>query len=280
MKRLVGAALVVVAVGYVAVRMGVTPRADAWSVVAADADGALFWTWLSVANTGLLDDQLTTRVLLLPAGPGVIEHRAQWGPAVLDATGVASGADSLRDDGAAWQLKVGGEGLGARAEIRGAAPGCPPTVGELRGVVEDRTDGRLLTGPGLVVRTRVEGHAEGAALYVLGSGFSAGIEPLSDCAAWVRARGPDGAERTWTGAASDFPVARGTVLTLGDWTLTFRSAGDAVTQDGWAHALAAERLVARLFGFRPPVAEARRAVVRVEGPGVATLAPALVVRRL
>ncbi len=266
--------LALLAVGYGAVRVGVVPRSEAWSLVAADADGALLWASLSVGNTGLLDDQLTTRLLLLPNGPGMIEHRASWGPSTLDDAGVRGGADALVSVADGWELRVGGEGLGARVQARGAAPGCPPEIGEMAGVVEDRVDGRLLTGPAIVTRTRMDGHEEGTALYVFGAGFTAAIEPLSDCGAWVRA-----GDHTWSGVAAPFPVAKGTALTLGAWTLSFRSAGEAVVQDGWGHALAAERLVARAFGFRQPRNEVRRAMMRVEGPGVEILAPALVIRR-
>jgi hypothetical protein len=266
--------LLLVAVGYTAVRVGVRPRSEAWSIVGVDADGALLWTWLSVGNTGLLDGQLTTRLLLLPAGPGVIEHRASWGPAPLGDEGVRGGADALVAVPDGWELRVGGDGLGARVVARGARPGCPPEIGEMAGVVEDRVDGRLLSGSAIVTRTRTDGEVEGSALYVLGEGFAAAIEPLSDCPAWVRA-----GERTWTGDASTFPIERNTSLVLGDWTLSFRSAGDAVVQDGWGHTIAAERLVARAFGFRPPRTEVRRAVMRIEGPGVSTLAPALVIQR-
>jgi hypothetical protein len=273
-RRLLVGIGVVAAFGYAAVRFGVTPRTDAWTLVAADADGALLWANLSVNNTGLLDNQLTTRFLLLPAGPAVVEHRAQWGPATLGDDGVAASGDSLVRAADGWELRIGGEGLGARVQARGAAPACPPELGQIAGVVEDRVDGRLVTGPGIVVRTRAEGHVTGTALYVLASGFAAGIEPLSDCPAWVRA-----GDRTWTGTASDFPIARDTALTLGDWTLTFRSAGDVVSHDGWAHALGAERAGAWVFGFRPPITDARRAVVRVDGPGIATFAPAMLLER-
>lgn len=266
--------LALAALGYAAIHVGVVPRSEAWALVGADADGAVLWTWLSVGNTGLLDNQLTTRLLLLPPGPGEIEHRASWGPTTLGDDGVQGGADALVEVADGWELRVGGEGLGARIQARGAAPGCPPEVGEMLGIVEDRVDGRVLSGPAIVTRTRMEGHVEGAALYVLGEGFAAAIEPTSECPAWVRA-----GDRTWTGAATTFDVARGTALQMGDWTLTFRSAGDAVVQDGWSHVLPAERWLALVFGFRPPRTEARRAVLRVEGPGVATLAPALVLHR-
>lgn len=262
------------AVGYSAVRVGVTPRSEAWSFVGVDADGAMLWTWLSVGNTGLLDQQLTTRLLLLPAGPGVVEHRASWGPAPLGDDGVRGGADALVAVTEGWELRIGGEGLGARVLARGARPGCPPEIGEMAGVVEDSVDGRLLSGSAIVTRTHMEGEIEGSSLYVLGDDFAAAIEPLSDCPAWVRA-----GERTWTGDAQAFSVERDTTLVLGDWTLTFRSAGDSVVQDGWGHTLATERLLARFFGFRAPRTEARRAVMRVEGPGVSTLAPALAIRR-
>jgi hypothetical protein len=261
-------------VGYAAIRFGVVPRTEAWSLVGADADGAMLWTTLSVSNTGLLDGQLTTGVLLLPPGPDLLEHRAMWGPTTLGDDGVRSGPDALVAVPGGWELRVGGDGLGARVQARGAVAGCPPEVGRMTGFIEDRIDGRVLSGPAVVVRTAVAGHAEGAALYVLGQGFAAGIEPTSDCPAWVRT-----ATETWTGAASAFPVARGTTLTLGAWTLTFRASGGAMEQDGWAHLLLGERWVARAFGFLPPLTDVRRAVVRVDGPGAGLLAPALVVER-
>jgi hypothetical protein len=258
-----------------AVRLGVTPRADAWALVSADADGALFWSELSISNTGLLADQLTTRVLLLPAGPGSIEHRAQWGTGVVGEHGVEGGADALVRSPGGWELRVGGDGLGARAHAAGADAGCPPLVGEVAGMVEDRVDGRLLSGPGVVVRTRAEGHPVGTALYVLGQGVAASIDALADCPAWIRV-----GDEVWTGQASVFTAARTTALTLGSWTLTFRSIGDPIVHDAWAHALPAERAIASAFGFRAPVHEARRAMVRVEGPGIDRPAPALVLRRL
>jgi len=267
-------ATVAAVVGYAAIRFGVVPSAEAWSLVGADADGAMLWTTLSVGNTGLLDDQLTTRVMILPPGPDLLEHRAVWGPTILADDGVRSGPDALVAVPGGWELRVGGDGLGARVQARGAVAGCPPEVGRMAGVIEDRIDGRVLSGPAVVVRTAVAGHAEGAALYVLGTTFAAAIEPTSDCPAWVRTP-----TATWTGAASAFPVARGTALTLGDWTLTFRSAGEAMTQDGWSHVLSGERLVAQAFGFAPPLTDVRRAVVRVDGPGAGVLAPALVIER-
>lgn len=274
MRRAVAAALALLLGGWLAVRFLVVPRTEAWSVVGADADGAVVWAELSVSNTGLLRDQLTTRFLLLPAGPGSIEHRAQWGPATVTDTGVALAPDALTAVPDGWELRVGGGGLGARLQLRGAKPGCPPEPGTMGGMVEDRVEGRLLTGPAVVTRTRTEGHARHTALYVLGADFAAGIDPLAACPAWVRT-----GDTTWTGEAADFSLAPTTALTLGAWTLTFRSAGDPIVHDGWAHALAAERFGARAFGFAPPVTEARRAVVRVEGPDGARLLPALVLER-
>ena len=273
--RLAAGALVAVGVAQVGVRLWVEPRTEAWSLITADADGAVIWADLSVSNTGLLDQQLTTRLLVLPPGPGSIEHRAQWGPATLDADGVRAAPDGLVATADGWELRVGGEGLGARVRVTGAAPGCPPTIGAMRGMVEDRVDGRLVSGAGLVVRSRSDGHPVGTALYVIGQDIAAGIDPWADCPAWLRA-GDD----VWTGDAAEFTAARTTALTLGAWTLTFRGVGDAVAHDLWGHALPAERALAAAFGFHAPRHEARRATVRVTGPGLDRLAPALVLRRL
>ena len=141
------------------------------------------------------------------------------------------------------------------------------------GMVEDGVDGRLVTGPGVVVRTRAEGARVGAALYAFGADVSVGIDPGSACPAWVRT-----ADRAWTGEAVDFPVARDVALELGEFTVSFRSAQRGLVHDEWAHASAPERAIARVFGFRPPMMELTRVMVRIERGGKTTIAPGVVLR--
>jgi hypothetical protein len=272
-RRLFLAAAVVLAGVYASVRIGVVPFVDAWSLVGADADGAIVWMSFATSNTGFLDDQLTTRVMVIPANLEIIEHRAQWGPAVLDDNGVSAGADSLRMTPQGWQARVGGEGLGARLEVPGAKPGCPPEVGRMAGIIEDSVDGRLVTGPAIVTRSHTEGWRPGAALYAFGADVSIGIDARSSCPAWVSAK-----DRVWTGEAIDFPISREVALVLGEWTVSFRAAQLGQVHDGWAHASAVERGIARVFGFHPPITELSRVVVRLERGGRTTLAPGLVVR--
>jgi hypothetical protein len=270
-----GALGALLAAGSAAVWRFAQPTRDAWMLVGADADGAIAYVRLSVADTGFLDRQLTTRFALLPPSGNPVEHRAMNGPADLGPDGVAAGPDALVPTGTGWELRIGGEGLGARVQLHGAAAACPPVPGAMVGMVEDRSDGRLLSGPGIVLRTHASGHVEDAALYVLGEGFSAGIDPLSDCPAWVRA-----GDRTWTGDATATLADGDALLQLGSWTLGIRPAGTSVDQDAWAHALPAERWLARLFGNPSPHVMAKRVLVRVDGPGVGQLAPGLTLRRL
>jgi hypothetical protein len=257
----------------VAVRVLVTPHADIWSLVTIDADGAAVWASLTVADTGLLDDQLTTRVVVIPANGSLVEHRAQWGPTAVGSDGI-QGSDSLTPEAGSWTLRVGGDGLRARLTLRDGAPGCPPTVGPVGGMVEDRTDGRLVDGQGLVVRERLVGHPSGVALYAVGVGFALGIDPWSECPAWVTE-----GDHVWTGDAVAIPDERRSSLEIGEWSISLRGLGDPVEHDEWAHALDPERWAAGLFGFPAPVTELRRVVLSVSGPGGARIVPGLRIER-
>ncbi len=296
MDRRVGLAVIATVIalaGGGAARKFVVPTREAWSLIGADEDGAIVYARFSVSDTGFLDRQLTTRFLLLPAGVGIIEHRAMGAAATLGPEGVSAGTDALVSDAEGWELRIGGDGLAARARVRGfsggepeisaargergvpAEGGCAPVAGVMGGAVEDAVDGRLLSGPALIVRTRARGAIDNTALYVLGNGFTAAIDPLADCPAWARA-----GDQTWSGEPGAFDLEPGVLLKLGEWTLKLRAVGPAVDQDAWAHTLWAERaLAALLLGQRAPHVVAHRVLIRVDGPGVATLAPALALRR-
>jgi hypothetical protein len=121
------------------------------------------------------------------------------------------------------------------------------------------------------------GEVENRAIYVLGPSFSAGVDPISDCPAWVVA----GSEQ-WTGQAialAEDPEAPAGALQLGAWTLRVRRLDDALRIESFTQILPLERWMARLMGVREPVTRLQRATVRVEGPGIAGPRAGLVIAR-
>lgn len=268
-----GGALLGGLVGLGAGRFVSRGEAGAWELVGVDADTAIVWATLSVDDGGLLARQLTTELTVVQPGSEPLEHRAVRGPtAAPGPEGVEAGPDRLGPVPGGWELRVGGEGLGARIQARGADAGCPPTPGVMGGFVEDRADGRLLAGDAVLVS--LAGPRDAPALYVLGPAFAAGVDPAADCPAWVRT--PTG---TWSGDAPPFLPIAGNDVHLGDWTLKVRHLGDPVLREGGAHLLGPERWLARLGGFLPPTRSVRRVSVVVTGPGVSGVRAGLLVER-
>lgn len=269
-----------VATGFGARHLG-APTREARVLVGANPDLTVVYARLSVANTGLLDGQLVTRVAVLPPDGSPIEHRAVQVNGTIGPAGVWGGTDRLETTADGWELRLGGEGLNARLSVRAQpssprdAAACPPAVGALGGMVQDGAEGALFDGNGVVTRTRARGSGAPDALYVIGPGFAAAIDPLDEaCPAWVRA-----GERTWSGAPPTWAAERGASFALGDWTLRLRGLGEALTLDAHAHAFAAERWVAFLVGFPSPRPALRRAVVVVDGPGATGARAGLVLSR-
>lgn len=246
------------------------PRRETLALIGADVDLSVVWARLTVANTGLLDGQLTTALVLLTPRSSPLEHRAVQGPARMTPDGVAAGTDALGRTADGIELRIGGEGLAARIHARGATLACPPEPGEMAGMIEDKTDGRLMEGTAIVVRTRAGAREEGRALYVVGPAFAAVIDPSSDCPAWARS-----GSAAWSGAAPAFDDA----VRLGEWSLTIRHLGTPVLQDGYAHLLPPERWLAAALGAPEPVVRVQRAIVKVEGPGVRGSRAGLLVTR-
>jgi hypothetical protein len=274
-------AALLVATGVGARHLG-APARDARVLVGANPDLSVVYARLSVANTGLLDDQLVTRLAVLPPDGSPTEHRAVRVDGTSGPAGVWGGADRLEATADGWELRVGGEGLNARLAVRAPrAPTetCPPAVGALGGVVQDPAEGHLFDGHGFVTRTRAVGGwfsmPPGDALYVVGPGFAAAVDPLdADCPAWVRA-----GDRAWAGVAPRWYAERGASFTIGDWTLRVRGLGEPLALDAHAHAFAPERWAAALIGFPSPRPVLRRAVVVVEGPSASGARAALVLSR-
>ena len=283
----VGGVFVLLVAGITRVVVSVSPpEREAWSLISVSSDMSVLYARMSTASTGLLDHQVTSRLAALPIHSYTIEHRAVLGP-IADETdrtnGISSGADLLRWRVDRWQLRMGGDDVQVRAELKPAPiRSCPPSLGTVSGVLGVGDGGAtsgamLLDGTAAVVHTLARGDVENRAIYVLGPTFSAGVDPLSDCPAWV----VSGAEQ-WTGQAialADDPDAPAGALQLGAWTLRVRRLDDALRIESFGQILPFERWMARLAGVREPVMRLQRATVRVEGPGIAGPRAGLVIDR-
>lgn len=240
----------------------VPPEREALNLVSVGSDTSALWARWSVGDTGFYRDQLTVRLGFVPQDGRTLVHRGMHGPQVLADRGVDAGADRLwRGDGA-WEAAIGTPELQLRARIEGAAPACPPAVGALRGNLQAGPEGALLTGPAVLTRTVARGPVYDDALYVLGPGFAAGVDPLSDCPAWVVA-----GDLAWTGAAPALPEERRGEVRLGDWTLRVMNVGDPLLLETDTHLLPFERWAAAVAGWSFPVQRLWRVAVRVDGPG-------------
>lgn len=244
--------------------IAVSPHREAWTLVAVNADGAVVLARLSQGNTGLFHEQVTARLAVLPARGPVLEHRAIDGPGTLDETGVRAGPDALVAEDGEWRLRLDGDTLRARVVVRGGEMSCPPEPGEVQGIIEAGTGaqsageplGITLTGTGVVVRTAASGAVRDSAFYVIAPDFAAGVDPLAQCPAWVRA-----GERGWAGKAAPIDDQ----VSLGPWVLSVRRWQDSVVQEPLAHTLFPERLLSRLVGFASPRLTLTRATVTVQG---------------
>jgi hypothetical protein len=245
--------------------------------VVVDDDAAALVARLSVTNTSLLDRQLHTRLTVVAPGYPPLQHHALRGPATLGRDGVVQEPDALSRAGDAWELRVGGEGLGARVRLDGADTSCPPRPGAARGIVQpdgDASAGRIVDGRGVIVRSHSTWDERGAALYVMGPGFAAGVDPLAACPAWVRA-----GEAAWAGEAAEVVAEPGRQVQLGDWTLTVRALGERAVEEPLGHLLPPERALARLFRMAPAQVEIRRVQVTVAGPGIAGQRAGMIITR-
>ncbi|MFZ5481267.1 MAG: hypothetical protein ACOZNI_31195 [Myxococcota bacterium] len=254
------------------------PTREALSMIVVDDDAAAIVARLSVTNTSVLDRQLHTRLTMVSPGYQPLQHHALRGPSEIGPDGVAQEPDALARVGDRWELRIGGGALGARVTLEGADTSCPPSPGRARGFVQptgDSNAGRTVDGRGVLARTRSSWDEASTAIYVLGPGFAAGVDPIADCPAWVRAEGG-----AWAGEPPEVVAEAGRQLVLGDWTITLRSLGEAATEAPLGHLLGPERALARLFRMAPARVEIRRVGVVVAGPGIAApRAGVLVARR-
>lgn len=293
MKRLIAAfrasvALVLLALlALVGVRIALVvapPAREAWALIGVSVDRSVLYVRLSTSSTGFYDHQVTTRLAALPTQSFAIEHRAMLGPAEGTVNGIAAGSDDLTWASGVWHLHVGGDNVQVRATLHDAPGGpegpggCPPMAGSLAGVLGvgdggDSSGALVLDGKAVVVHTVARGVVRNRALYVLGTDFAAGVDPLADCPAWVRA-----GAASWSGDAPTVPQDGGE-LRLGDWILTVHREDDALRMETFGHLLGFERWAAALVGWPEPVQILQRATVTVNGPGVSGPRPGLVLER-
>ena len=290
--------LIIVAAG-VRLALGVwPPQREAWVLVGVTVDTSALYARLSSGSTGFYDRQVTSRLAALPAHGFPVEHRAMMGPANPSSTGISGSTDSLTLAGSTWHLKVSGDDVQVRASVKGAGgtggggdggPGggdggegpCPPALGSLRGVLgvgdgAENSGAFVLDGTAMVFRTTARGVVHDRALYVLGRRFSAGVDPLADCPAWVTS-----GESTWTGEAPGLPSDEEIDVALGEWRLHVRRISGPLKLDSYGHLLPFEQWAARLVGWPEPHQSLQRVTVSVEGPdaGSTTESPGLILDR-
>lgn len=257
MKRLLGLGFLIALLGFLVLRLSVHPVRDAYWIIGNTSSLGFVIARLSTSNTGLLQDQITTRLLLLDPGQIPLEHRAQ-GLSLPVAQGLSTPTDTLLPTKDGWELRIGGSALAGRIHLR-QTEGCGQAAGNLDGFLGYDKDIRRVDGLGTLVHTQAMGNVSNRALYVFGTRFSAGIDPLSDCPAWWH-----DAQGAGQGDAPSLPGNDTFQVTLGGHTLQVEVLEGVVLQS-FLHVLPMERWAATIAGFPEPYLYARRALVHVEG---------------
>lgn len=269
------------ALAFVRIVLGVAPpEREAWTLFALNVDRTVLFARLSQSATGFYADQVTTRLVALPAASFAVEHRAMLGPPATPSgeSGVASGGDQLTWGAGTWHLRVGGSDLQVRADLASpAATACPPAPGALAGVLGvgdggDVSGAMVIDGTGVVVHTVARGVVTAPALYVLSPDFSAGVDPLADCQAWVRA-----GSASWSGPPPE--VVEDTPFRLGEWTLVVHREGDPLRMESYGHLLPMERWAGAAAGWPEPIQVLQRVTVDAQGPGTTGPHAGLIVTR-
>jgi hypothetical protein len=257
MKRLLGLGFLMALGGLLILRLNVHPVREAYWLIGNTSSLGFVMARLSTSDTGLLRGQITTRVLLVDPGQIPLEHRAQ-GLSLPVPQGLSTPTDTLIPNQDGWELRIGGTALAGRLHLR-QAEGCGQAAGTLNGFLGYDKDVRRVDGLGTLVHTRATGTVDNRALYVFGTRFSAGIDPLSDCPVWWH-----DAQGSGQGELLPLPGSDRFSLTLGGHQLQVE-AHEGVVLQSFLHVLAFERWAAAIAGFPEPYLYARRALVHVEG---------------
>lgn len=245
------------------------PEREGWWIIGTTSSLGALVARLSQADSGLLKNQVTTRILLVEPGTEPVEHRAQGLQLPEEALPVTA-TDRLSVTKEGWNLVVGGGStVSARIQVMPHA-GCGAFAGgqgagRLSGVLrygnlEGEGDVRRVQGWGVVVHTRANGRIRNRALYLLDAGFSAGIDPLADCPGWWRAENGN----SWSGEPPEIPSGERFEIQLGGKWFQVRVGREQIL-DAFGHLLGFERFFSSVIGLPPPVLGVQRAIATVDG---------------
>lgn len=248
-------------------RVALRPVQESWMVVGASADESVFVAQFSVGNTGLFDDQLTTRVTLLRDDGSPVAYRSIEGPAKLDDEGVHHSLDALEWTGSGFAWRVTGTDLRSRGDVSATRSGCPEQSPTMNGLLhlpdEVGSKGNVvkLRGPAIVTRTVARGNVSGGALYAFDQRGVLGLDPLGTCPGFLVLGGA-----TDTGTPPWIPPnpEENFELNFAGHTIQVRVGRHELEERAADTTLLPERWLAAAAGYRVPSLRLVRARIRVD----------------
>ncbi len=256
--------LLLLVIGLLRLGLRNEPLREAEWLIGSTASLGLVMARISSAQSGLLREQLSTRLLLLEPNLIPMEYRS-WG---LPIAPYQTGREGWVEEADRCRLLVqSGESLNGRLELAGTERQRPLRMeGVLRfGELEGMGDLRRISGWGLRTKTIARGAVHNRALYVVGANFALGVDPLAQPEAWWWRDG----ER-WEGSAPPLPEGAPLTVTVGGIVLQVR-VPTTVELDTMPQLLTGERWVSSLLGFPPPVHDVHRVVATFDGGAVVGL---------
>lgn len=233
------------------------PRREAEWIIGTTSSLGVFFARISRSDSGLLRNQLSTRILLLEPDFQPLEYRG-WGLAVAP---MSTPSEALvEEQGRTRLLLQAGESLNGRLELAGTERQKPLRMeGMLRfGGLEGGALQRL-SGWAVRSHTVAKGSVKNRALYLVGASFALAVDPLSQPEAWWWREG-----QRWEGAAPPLPEGPRFTVQVGGIELRLRSPYSQ-TLDTMPQLLPPERWAATLAGFPPPQHTVSRVVASWEG---------------
>lgn len=267
MGRWVAFCLAVGVVALMAARFAIMPERDSWQLVAGGADGTITIVRFTIANTGLLANEETTRVAVVRDDNFPLDHRAIGGPGQIDESGIHGTADRLILDNGTWKWSIQGDAMRSAGSVTGQAERCSVGAGNAIGFLDvpnfsaQAAEGGLLRGPALVFRTVERGRIEGSALYAMSAAGSLFVDPAGECPAWIQVGGTQ-----WSGEVVLSPPESGAFdLKFGPHSVSVRPGERFARQGPESTTLVGERLLAWAAGFPLPSVIFRSVRVTVDG---------------
>ena len=235
-----------------------------WLVATTSTLGALV-ARVSASDSGLLKNQLTTRLLLLEPGMVPLEQRAQG----LQIGEFSTSVDHILPTKDGWDTRIGGDGLNARLVMRQDMADTKPYARNIEGFIRFSADIRRTTGWGIVVDSTTTGRVQSSALYVLDASLTLVVDPVLDASkAWYRT-----SEQGWVG--EPVPVVVGREFRVGDLTVLVKLL-EGQTLESFGHLLSLERGMAWMVGVSEPRLTIFRASARINQEAVDHAAVVLV----